>query len=90
MPVPTIFLIDGRGEIVEMNDQPYDSELLLQELLAKYPTVLAGEQMNSSAPVTWLLVTREAAIRAKQMVRGAGHSITSSSTKAEYQRASKL
>jgi hypothetical protein len=62
MPVPTIFLIDGSGEIVEMNDQPYDSERLLQELLAKYPSVLAGEQMNRTAPVKWLLVTREASI----------------------------
>lgn len=65
MPVPTIFLIDGRGEIVEMNDQPYDSERLLQELLAKYPSVLVGEQMNGNRPVKWLLVTREAAIPAE-------------------------
>jgi hypothetical protein len=51
MPVPTIFLIDSKGEIVEMSDQPYNSEQLLQELLAKYPSVLAGDQMKGSAPV---------------------------------------
>src|SRR5690242_7666739 len=62
MPVPTIFLIDNKGEIVEMSDQPYDSEQLLQELLAQYPSVLAGDQMSGSAPVKWLLVAREAGI----------------------------
>jgi hypothetical protein len=62
MPVPTIFLIDGMGEIVEMCDQPYDSERLLQELLAKYPNVLAGDQMSAGTPVKWLLVAREAGI----------------------------
>jgi hypothetical protein len=62
MPVPTIFLINGNGEIVELSDQPYDSERLLQELLAKYPNVLAGDQMGGGAPVKWLLVAREAGI----------------------------
>jgi hypothetical protein len=57
--VPTIFLIDNHGEIAEMSDQPYDSEALLQELLAKYPSVLAGDQMSGSAPVRRLLVARE-------------------------------
>jgi hypothetical protein len=62
MPVPTIFLIRNNGEIAEMSDQPYDSEALLQELLAKYPSVLAGDQMSGSDPVKWLLVAREAGI----------------------------
>jgi hypothetical protein len=62
MPMPTIFLIDDRDEIVEMNDQPYDSERLLQELLAKYPSVLAGDQMAGDVPVKWLFVAREAGI----------------------------
>ena len=62
MSVPTIFLIDKNGEMVEMCDQPYDSEGLLQTLLAKYPSVLAGDQMSGDAPVKWLLVAREAGI----------------------------
>lgn len=66
MPVPTIFLIDHKGEIVEMRDQPYDSERLLQELLAKYPSVLAGDQMSGSVPVKWLLVSREAGVPDKE------------------------
>lgn len=62
MPVPTIFLIDKNGEMVEMCDQPYDSEGLLQTLLARYPSVLAGDQMNDSGRVKWLFVAREAGI----------------------------
>jgi len=62
MPVPTIFLIDDNNKIVEMKDQPYDSEDLLQKLLAQFPSVLAGDQMSVGAPVKWLLVSREAGI----------------------------
>ena len=45
-----------------MDEALYDSELLLQELLAKYPDLLAGEQINGDAPRRWLLVTREMSI----------------------------
>ncbi|QDU36857.1 hypothetical protein Mal4_11570 [Maioricimonas rarisocia] len=45
-----------------MDESPYDSELLLQELLAHHPDLLAGEQMNGDAPRRWLLVTREMAV----------------------------
>ena len=36
-----------------MTEQPYESEDLLQGLLASYPDLLAGEQMNSDAPRRW-------------------------------------
>lgn len=54
-----IYLIQDNGELVEMREQAYDSEALLQELLAKYPSLLAGDQVDSTAPRRWLLVTRE-------------------------------
>jgi hypothetical protein len=54
-----IFLIQGAGQLVEMKEKPYDSEDMLQELLAKYPNLLAGDQMDATAPRRWLLVTRE-------------------------------
>lgn len=57
-----IFLIQDDGELVEMNEQAYDSEDLLQELLAKYPNLLAGDQINSVEPRRWLLVTREMSV----------------------------
>lgn len=54
-----IFLIQPGGGLVEMNEQPYDSEDVLQELLAKYPNLLAGDQMNADAPRRWLFIDRE-------------------------------
>jgi hypothetical protein len=33
-----MFLIQDDGQLVKMEEQPYQSEDLLQELLAKYPT----------------------------------------------------
>ena len=42
-----------------MSEQPYDSEALLQGLLAQYPALLAGEQMTDGSPRRWLLISRE-------------------------------
>ncbi len=56
-----IFLLQG-SDLVEMREQAYDSEALLQELLARYPALLAGEQVNPQAPRKWLLVAREAGV----------------------------
>ncbi len=57
-----VFLIQDGGGLIEMRSAPYDSEALLQNLLAEYPNLLAGDQMNSEAPRKWLLVSREMAI----------------------------
>ncbi len=45
-----------------MTEQPYESEDLLQALLANHPSVLAGDQFNGAEPKRWLLVNREAAV----------------------------
>lgn len=55
-----IFLLSGE-KLVEMREQAYDSEELLQTLLAKYPSLLAGDQLAGS-PRRWLLVKREAGV----------------------------
>ncbi len=54
-----IYLIQDNKELVEMTERAYDSEELLQELLAKYPSVLAGDQINTTEPRRWLLIARE-------------------------------
>jgi len=54
-----IFLIQDDGQLVEMGQQSYDAEAHLQELLARYPNLLAGDQMNSESPRRWLLVACE-------------------------------
>ncbi len=61
-----IYLIQGDGQLVEMKEQSYDSENLLQELLAKYPNLLAGDQVDSASPRRWLLVRREMPVRSEE------------------------
>jgi hypothetical protein len=57
-----IYLIRNNEELVEMSERVYDSEDLLQRLLARYPNLLAGDQVNSAEPRRWLLVSREAGL----------------------------
>jgi hypothetical protein len=61
-----IYLIQSDDQLVEMTEQAYDSEDLLQVLLAKYPSILAGDQVNASAPRRWLLVRREFGVPARE------------------------
>lgn len=61
-----IFIIQDNGTLVEMNQQDYDSEALLQGLLAEYPKLLAGGQIDSSSPRRWLLIKREMGIPGEQ------------------------
>jgi hypothetical protein len=50
-----IFLIQDNGQLMEMNEQEYDSEDVLQTLLAKYPNLLAGDKsiMKHPADGSW-------------------------------------
>lgn len=57
-----MFVIRDDGQLVEMAEQPYDTEDLLQRLLAQYPNLLVGDQMNASSPRRWLLISRETGI----------------------------
>lgn len=49
-------------ELVAMREQPYDSEDLLQALLAKHPDLLAGGEEVAGSARRWLLVKREVGI----------------------------
>lgn len=57
-----IYLLRDDDDLVEMTERPYDSEARLQTLLARHPSLLAGDQINSSEPRRWLLISREMAI----------------------------
>ncbi len=54
-----IFLLKEDNNLVRMDETAYKSEALLQELLANYPELLAGDQIDSGSPRRWLLVKRE-------------------------------
>ena len=45
-----IFLLQDDGQIIEMKERDYDSEKLLQELIEKYPNILARAQINEVNP----------------------------------------
>lgn len=55
----SIFLMQTDGALLELNETAYDSEKVLQTLIAQYPNLMAGEQMNSGSPRRWLLISRE-------------------------------
>ena len=57
-----IYLIQDDGDLLEMKEETYGSEDMLQALLAKYPNLLAGDQMDTDSPRRWLLVKREAEV----------------------------
>jgi hypothetical protein len=56
-----VFVLSGE-DLVAMHEQPYDSEDLLQTLLAKYPDLIAGSDDVTGSPRRWLLVKREVGV----------------------------
>ena len=58
----SIFLINASGTLTELQEQPYESEALLQRLLADHPGVLTGDTPGTNPAPRWLLITREADI----------------------------
>lgn len=57
-----IFLLKDSGDLEKVPMRPYDSEDLLQSLIAEYPELLAGDQINPDEPVRWILIKREAGV----------------------------
>src|SRR2546429_4272 len=58
----SIFLIGTDSHIEQVPYRAYVSEDVLQDLIAKYPELLAGEQIDPDDPPRWLLVKREAGV----------------------------
>lgn len=57
--MPGSIFLEGEQGLIEMTEQPWEAEERLQELLTRYPNMLAGDQMNQTEPRRWLLVSRE-------------------------------
>ncbi|MGB3534100.1 MAG: hypothetical protein WBA13_11345 [Microcoleaceae cyanobacterium] len=57
-----IYLIQDDDQLVELMEQPYDSEDQLQELLETYPNLLAGDEIDRSTTRRWLLISRDVTI----------------------------
>lgn len=57
---------DNDGDLIEMTEDLYDREALLQRDLADFPRLLAGDQMDTADPRQWSLIAREASVPDKQ------------------------
>ncbi len=80
----SIFLIQDNDSLVEMNEEPYEKEDHLQSFLERYPTLLAGDQIDSEKPRRWLLISREMPVPDKQDAAGRWALDTSSWTKTGF------
>lgn len=58
----TIYLIDAKGNSVEMRAATYEKESDFQKLLADHHALMDGEQFDPENPRRWLLVGREVAV----------------------------
>lgn len=57
---------DNNGNLIEMTEDLYDQEALLQRDLADFPKLLAGDQMDTTNPRRWKLIAREASVPDKE------------------------
>jgi hypothetical protein len=63
MTEDTIFLLTDDGdELQPVPNVAYKTEDVLQRLIAKYPDLIVGEQIDADALPRWLMVAREARI----------------------------
>jgi|SRR5215472_12662369 len=61
-----VYLIEKGGNLVELQERPYNAEAELQELLARYPSLLPGDQVNAAEPRRWLLIAREVGLASEE------------------------
>lgn len=57
-----IFLVEGQRKLTPMTETSYEKEDDLQALLADYPDLLPGDQIDLENPRRWLLVARELSV----------------------------
>lgn len=57
-----IFLVEGEQKLTPMTETSYVKEDDLQVLLANYPDLIPGDQINFEDPRRWLLAAREVAV----------------------------
>ena len=57
-----IYHLNEQGHLEPMTEEPFALEDRLQELVAEYPRLLSGEQMDPESPRRWILIGREQGI----------------------------
>ncbi len=54
-----IYILQADDTLQVLTEHSYDSEKLLHGLLASYPDLLIGDQIDEQEPRRWLLLSRE-------------------------------
>lgn len=62
----SIFVLDNSNNLNEMREAKFDNEVIFQELIEKYPSILAGEQINPDNPCNWIFISREMGVPSQQ------------------------
>ena len=57
-----IFVISGENSFSELSQALYEDENLFQELIERYPAILAGDQITPNNPRKWIMILREIGI----------------------------
>jgi len=57
-----IFLVEGERKLTPMTETSYVKEDDLQALVANYPDLIPGDQIDSEDPRRWILVAREVGV----------------------------
>lgn len=65
-----IYVMTEEGSLEPLTERSFDTEDLLQELIAAHPELLDGEQIRPGDPRRWLLVSREQGIADAPQVIG--------------------
>ena len=65
-----IYHLNESGRLEPMQEEPFAAEAKLQEMVADYPGLLSGEQMNPANPRRFILIGREQGIAD---IIGGGH-----------------
>jgi ribosomal protein L7Ae-like RNA K-turn-binding protein len=59
----SVFLVDEEtNTLCSMKETPFEKELVLQDLLTKYPNLIPGDELDEESPRRWLLVSDEMGI----------------------------
>jgi hypothetical protein len=81
-----VFVLTAESTLVPMQSAHFASEDDFQHLLARFPALLAGDQIDAEAPRRFLLVAREQGVASEEGGAGRGRSTISSSIRTASRR----
>ena len=55
----SIFVVGEDNKILELKESKYENEAIFQELIEKYPNILACDQITPDNPRKWIFISRE-------------------------------